>query len=49
MYGGDVLQQTCVVREKAPEKAGVRFHLDVALVKPNGDRGLVGTASCVVP
>lgn len=49
MYGGDVLQQTCVVREKVPEKAGVRFHLDVALVKPNGDRGLVGTASCVVP
>ena len=49
VYGGDLLRTRCVVTNKVEEKGGVRFELDVRLQKENGEPGVVGTASCLVP
>ncbi|MBI4308186.1 MAG: hypothetical protein HY684_05205, partial [Chloroflexi bacterium] len=49
IYEGDVLTTVAVVRDKVEEKDGVRFALDVRMEKPDGQLGIVGTASCLAP
>lgn len=49
IYEGAVLTTGAVVREKAEQEDGVRLALDVWMDNADGQRGIVGTASCLVP
>lgn len=49
VYGGDRLRTRCVLTGLEPESDRVRAHFDAELVKENGDKAVVGTASCLLP